>query len=104
MSEEEEEEEENVEDAEDIDEVETEDEEMFDEASINNRSTYSNTTSVSTSLNESDQRFCPRQEFPIHPPPVEDRIRQQMTTNWPAHPQIGLTVVDFQTNSVYPSS
>jgi len=44
--------------AEDIDEDETEDEEMFDEndrSSIDNRSTYSNATSVSSSLNTSGQ-------------------------------------------------
>jgi len=97
VEEEVEEEEEKEEEEEDV-----EDEEMFVEASNNNRSTYSNATSVSTSLNMSDEGFYQRQKCPIYPPPVEGGMGQQMTTNWPVHhPHLAPTVVDPQTNGMY---
>ncbi|MCJ1341892.1 hypothetical protein MMC31_000070 [Peltigera leucophlebia] len=59
----------NKEDAEDTDEDEIDDKD--DRSSNNIRSTYSNDTSVSTSLNTSDQGFYSRQEYPPYQPPVE---------------------------------
>ena len=102
----EDEDEEDAGDAGDTDEGETEDE-MFDEndrSSINNGSTYSSATSVSTSLDTSSQRFRPHQGYPSHPPPVEAGTGQQMTINWPVHPPyLASTFVDPQTNGVDPS-
>ena len=69
----------NEEDAEDTDEDEIDDED--DRSSINNRSTYSNATSMSTSLNTLDQGFYSRQEYPPYQPSVETGTGQQMMTD-----------------------
>lgn len=77
-------EDEDEEDAGDTDEDQTEDEERFDEndrSLIDNRSTYSSATSVSTSGNPPGQSCYPCQGYPPHPPPVDTRSGQQMTTN-----------------------
>ena len=92
----------NEEDVEDTDEDEIDDED--DRSSINNRSTYSNDTSVSTSLNTSDQGFYPRQEYPPYQPSVETGTGQQMMTDWPMHPRLASTFDNQQMNGVYHST
>lgn len=96
--------EEEDEDAENPDEGSTDDEEMFDEddgSSVNSQLTYSNTTSVCTSVDTSDQAVYPRQE---HSSQVKVGTGQEMTTEKPVALHLASAFVDRQTNGMYPST